>query len=126
MATRDPSQDTATRSEILNQALKMLLALNAGGALALLTWVQAVWGQWPDKSLEGVLNGVVWLLVGALLVPAIAVVRYINGLLPISFQPFRNPVWYLINLMFVAAGICFFMGVLDAVQAGYWAIEQKT
>ncbi len=122
---RDPSQDTATRAEVLNQAQRMLVALNAGGALALLTLVQAVWNKWPSVSLESVLDGVIWLLVGAILVPIAGVVRYVNALLRISFRPFRNPVWYLIMLLYVFSGGCFVYGVYNAVDGGYRALPAK-
>ena len=61
---RSPSQDTATRAEVLNQAQRILVTLNAGGAVALLTFVKAVWIDWPAESLALVLDGVIWLLVG--------------------------------------------------------------
>ena len=120
---RDPSQDTATRSEVLNQAQRMLVALNAGGVLALLTLVQAVWENWPAESLDLVLDGVFWLLLGAILVPLVGVVRYVNGLLRISFKPFRNPVWYAIMLLYIASGFCFVYGSYHAVDGGYRALE---
>ncbi len=128
MATtpRDPSQDTAIRSDILNQAQRMLVTLNAGGALALLALVQSVWNDWPSESLNSVLNGVLWLLGGAIAVPVVGVIRYINNLRPSSFQPFRNPVWYGIMALYVASGVCFVVGVYNAVDGGFVALEAKT
>ena len=127
MATtpRDPSQDTAIRSDILNQAQRMLVTLNAGGALALLALVQSVWNDWPPESLNSVLNGVIWLLAGAIAVPVVGVIRYINNLRPSSFRPFRNPVWYLIMILYLASGGCFVSGIYHAVDGGYVALEAK-
>lgn len=113
---RDLSADTATRSAVQNEASKILALINGGGAAALATLLQAVWDKWEPEPRGMVITGTRFLLIGLAVVPVTLVLRYINGLLPWSFRPFRNPLWYLIILSYAISLALFVMGM-------WWAID---
>lgn len=116
MAKRDPSADTATRSVIQNEASKILALINGGGAAALATLLQAIWGEWGPEPRGMVITGIWFLLIGLAAVPVTLVLRYINGLLPQSFRPFLNPLWYLIILSYAVSMAFFIWGM-------WWAMN---
>ena len=97
-----PSTDTATRSAIENEAAKILALINGGGAAALASLLQAVWDKWGPVARSMVIDGIGYMLIGLAVVPLTLVLRYINGLLGMSFRPFRNPLWYVILLSYLA------------------------
>jgi hypothetical protein len=113
MRQRDPSTDTATRSEIENEASKILALINGGGAAALAALLQAVCDKWEPVSRGKVIDGIGFMLV----------LRYINGLLTMSYRPFRNPLWYVILLSYLAPVVLFLTGMWYAIEGARLANE---
>jgi hypothetical protein len=113
---RDPSADTAERSAIQNEASKVLALINGGGAAALATLLQAVWGKWGPVPRGMLITGIMFLLCGLAVVPVTFVLRYINRLTKRSYKPFRNPLWYVINLTHAVSLALFLWGM-------WWAVD---
>ena len=123
MRQRDLSTDTATRSAIENEASKILALINGGGAAALAALLQAVWDKWEPVSRGMVIDGIRFMLIGLAVVPLTLVLRYINGLLAISYRPFRNPLWYFILLSYLAPVVLFLVGMWWATDGAQMANE---
>jgi hypothetical protein len=121
---RDPSADTATRSAIQNEASKILALINGGGAAALAALLQAVWDKWEPVSRGMVITGIRFLLIGLAVVPVTLVLRYINGLRPVSYRAFRNPFWYLIILSYAVSLALFVIGMWWATDGAQLANDR--
>jgi hypothetical protein len=120
MRQRDPSTDTATRSAIENEASKVLALINGGGAAAFAALLQAVWDKWEPVSRAMVIDGIGFMLLGLAVVPLTLVLRYINGLLAMSYRPFRNPLWYVILLPYLAPWSSFWSGCGTRLRVPGW------
>lgn len=87
---------TEVRSEILNESTRSLLLINGGGAIAVATWLQAVWSEnWAASMLRPQVVGVAFLLAGVLLAALCPFLRYLSFFHPKTATPFKNPIWWL-------------------------------
>lgn len=113
--------DMATRSTIQNEASKILAIINGGGAVALATFMQAVWDKWDVAPRGLLITALSYLTFGLAVVPVTLVLRYVNGLLSESYSPFRNPWWYAIIVTYFASVVCFLMGMSAVILAAQTA-----
>jgi hypothetical protein len=111
---------TEVRSEILNESTRSLLLINGGGAVAVATWLQAVWSEsWAVQMLRPQIAGVAVLLAGVLLAAICPFVRYLSFLHPKTATPFRNPVWW-VNAAATALSLMAFLVGMAFVVCGAW------
>lgn len=111
---------TEVRSEILNESTRSLLLVNGGGAVAVATWLQAVWSEpWAASMLRPLVVGVGVLLAGVLFAALCPFVRYLSFLHPKTATPFRNPVWW-VNAGATVLSLASFLVGMAFVVCGAW------
>ena len=67
--------DTQRRDEMMVHGVRGLLIINGGGAVALLTFLQAIWGDYTTPRLA-VIIGLILLLGGTALAGSVMFIRY--------------------------------------------------
>jgi hypothetical protein len=111
---------TEVRSEILNESTRSLLLINGGGAVAVATWLQAVWSEtWAASMLQSQVVGIAVLLVGVLFAAACPFVRYLSFLHPKTVTPFKNPIWW-VNAGATVLSLASFIAGMAFVVCGAW------
>jgi polyferredoxin len=111
---------TEVRAEILNENTRSLVLINGGGAVAVASWLQAVWGEtWATSMLRPQIIGTAILLGGVMLAALCPMLRYMSFFHPKTLTPRKNPWWWtnaIASLLSVAA---FAVG-MGFVVAGAW------
>jgi hypothetical protein len=111
---------TEVRSEILNESTRSLLLINGGGAVAVATWLQAVWSEsWAASMLRPQVVGVAVLLAGVLFAALCPFVRYLSFLHSKTATPLKNPVWW-INAGATVFSLASFLIGMAFVVCGAW------
>jgi hypothetical protein len=86
---------TELRAQILNEGMKGLFLMNGGGAVALATWLQAVWGQaWAAPMLRWQVYGMAVFALGIIFGTVVPVARYLGSLHKDTLTPRKNPWWW--------------------------------
>jgi len=114
---------TELRAHILNEGMKGLLLMNGGGAVALATWLQAVWGQpWAAPMLRWQVYGMAVFAFGVFFSVIIPLARYLGSLDKNTLAPLSNMWWWthviatvLSILSFAAASGLIVYGALKAL-----------
>lgn len=114
---------TEVRAQILNEGMKGLFLINGGGAVALATWLQAVWGQpWAAPMLRWQIYGMGVFALGIVFAAVVPLARYLGSLHINTHNPPKNPWWWahliattLSILSFAVASILIVFGALSAL-----------
>lgn len=86
---------TELRAQVLNEGMKGLLLINGGGAIALATWLQAVWGEsWAAPMLSWQLYGIACFAMGIFIGGFVPLARYLGSLHKYTATPRKNPWWW--------------------------------
>lgn len=111
------------RSETLLQGFKGLTLINAGGAAALATWLQAIWDQSSAAPMRiWLLVGVATLLLGTAVSACTFVTRYMAFFHANSNKPRSNPWWWAMLACIGVALLLFIVGMGFAVYGGLRAL----
>ncbi len=116
---------TSIRATIYSEGTKGLLLINAGGAAAVLTLLQAMWDKWPSDTLMFEVRGVVACLVGVLIVPFNTFLRYYNSLRTEKireYYPLKDWVWWVITALYFLSLVSFISGMGLAVYGAHLAV----
>jgi hypothetical protein len=75
--------------------MKGLFLINGGGAIALATWLQAVWGQpWATPMLHWQVYGMAVFSIGIVFCAVVPLARYLGSLHEKTLTPRNNPWWW--------------------------------
>jgi len=124
-----PDTDRAnTISEIKNElfveSIKGLFLMNGGGAVALATWLQAVWEkEWAAPMLEPQLWGMAMFGLGVLLAGLSFFARFLAFYHPNTEHPLRNPIWWLHTVASGLSMVSFGIAIFLVVKGGFAALE---
>ena len=111
---------TEVRSEILNESTRTLVLVNGGGAVAVATWLQAVWVEpWANSMLQPQLVGITILLAGVFFAAICPFVRYAGFFHPKTATPFKNPLWW-VNAVATGLSSLAFLAGMGFVVGGAW------
>ncbi len=95
MANERANLMTELRAQILNEGMKGLFLMNGGGAVALATWLQAVWGQeWAAPMIRWQVYGMAVFALGIFFGAFVPVARYLGSLHKNTLTPRKNPWWW--------------------------------
>lgn len=108
---------TELRSEMLLEGTKGLVLVNGGGAVALATWLQAVFEKsWAVPMLWWHVSAMLCFAAGVAFAALVHLTRYVASLHPNSTHPLKNPGWW----VFMGAG--FFSIISFAMAATFIAV----
>lgn len=114
---------TEVRSEILNESTRSLLLINGGGAVAVATWLQAVWSEpWASSMLRPQVLGVGFLLAGVVLAAVCPALRYLSFFHTNTAKPLRNPIWWLQTGATALSVVAFIVGMANVVFGAWSAL----
>ena len=114
---------TELRAQILNEGMKGLFLINGGGAVALATWLKAVWGQpWAAPMLRYQVYAMLAFAVGIVFGAFVPLARYLGSLHKNTLHPQKNPFWWAYIILTVSSILSFavasglvFCGALKAL-----------
>ena len=103
--------------------MKGLFLMNGGGAVALATWLQSVWGkEWAAPMLRWQVYGMAVFALGIFFGAFVSVARYLGSLHKNTLTPRKNPWWWthlvatvLSILSFAGASVLIVCGALRAL-----------
>ena len=111
---------TEVRAEILNESTRTLVLINGGGAVAVATWLQAVWEKtWAHSMLRPQVLGSAILLLGVAFAALCPFIRYVSFFHRNTLEPFRNP-WWWVNAVASALSLFSFIAGMSFVVGGAW------
>ena len=121
MNTERSNTITDAKSAILVEGTKGLFLVNGGGAVALATWLQAVWDKpWAAPMLSWHLWAMAAFAFGVFLGAFVPLWRYLAFLHPDTLKPRRNP-WWWAHVIFTMLSILSFAGASTLVVKGGFA-----
>lgn len=114
---------TQVRAEALNHSARGLLIINGGGAIAVATWLQAVWDEpWATPMLSAQVFGAQWLIFGCLAAAVCPFLRYASGMHKNALTPFKNPVWWAHASATALSALFFLIGMLCVLHGARLAL----
>lgn len=117
---------TGLRAQMLNEGTKGLFIMNGGGAIALATWLQAVWDKpWASPMLCWQLWGMAAFAAGIAVAAVIPIARYLGSLHGNTLTPLKNPWWWVYIVANVSSILLFAVGSSLVVGGGFAALSLK-
>ena len=114
---------TEVKNELFIENIKGLFLMNGGGAVALATWLQAVWEkEWSRPMLEWHLWGMGSFGFGVFAAGISFVARFLAFYHPKKNTPLKNPVWWVQVVMSALSIIAFGVAVFLVVKGGFAAL----
>lgn len=114
---------TEVKNRILSEGMKGLFLINGGAAVALATWLQAVWEKsWAVPMLELQLYGMGAFAFGVFFGAFSPLARYLVFLHKNTLDPPRNPWWWVHVAVTVLSILSFAIGAGLVVKGGFVAL----
>lgn len=114
---------TVVKNELFVESVKGLFLMNGGGAIALATWMQAVWEKdWSRPMLEMHLWGMAGFGVGVFAAGVSLLARFLAFYHPKTNTPLENPVWWVHVVASVFSIVAFGVAILLVVKGGFAAL----
>ena len=118
---------TELRSQMLNEGTKGLFIMNGGGAIALATWLQAIWDKpWASPMLCWQLWGMAAFAAGIGVAVAVPLARYLGSLHKNTHTPRKNPWWWAYIVATIFSILSFAVGSGLVVRGGFAALPTVT
>ena len=115
---------TEVRSEVLNESTRSLLLINGGGAVAVATWLQAVWSEpWASSMLQPQVLGIGFLLAGVVFAAVCPFLRYLSFFHRNTTKPLKNPIWWLQALATALSVAAFIVGMVSVMKGAWSALS---
>jgi hypothetical protein len=117
---------TEVKNQILSEGIKGLFLINGGGAVALATWLQAVWDKpWAAPMLTWQLYGMSVYALGVFFGAFSPLARYLVFLHKNTNTPTKNPWWWTHIAATVLSILCFAVASGFVVRGGLVALENR-
>ncbi len=127
MDTERANLITDVKNQILMEGMKGLFLINGGGAVALATWLQAVWEKpWAAPMLPWLLCAMAAFAFGVLFGAFVPLWRYLVFLHRNTLTPHKNPWWWAHVLTSVLSILSFAVASGFVVKGGYEALPKQT
>lgn len=115
---------TEVKNELFIETIKGLFLMNGGGAIALATWLQAVWEKdWATPMLSWQLWGMAVFGAGVFLAGLGYLLRFLAFFHPKTNDPPKNPLWWGHVVASTVSVISFALAVGLVVIGGFAALE---
>lgn len=112
------------KNELFVESIKGLFLMNGGAAVALATWLQAVWDkEWATPMLEWQLWGLAMFAVGVFLAGFAFFARFLAFYHRMAHVPLQNPVWWLHVAASALSVMAFGIAAGLVVKGGFVALE---
>lgn len=120
MNTERANTITDAKSEVLVEGMRGLFLVNGGGAVALATWLQAVWDKpWAAPMLWWHLCAMAAFAFGVFLGAFVPLWRYLAFLHPNTLTPTKNPWWWAHVVTTMLSILCFAVASGLVVKGGF-------
>ena len=117
---------TEVKNQILSEGIKGLFLINGGGAVALATWLQAVWDKpWAAPMLAWQLYAIGTYALGVFFGAFSPLARYLVFLHKNTLTPQENPWWWTHIVVTVLSILCFAIASGLVVRGGLLALENR-
>jgi hypothetical protein len=117
---------TDVKNQILVEGMRGLFLINGGGAVALATWLQAVWDkEWAAPMLWWHLCAMAAFALGVFFGAFVPLWRYLVFLYPRRDTPKQNPWWWAHVLTTVFSILSFAVASGLVVKGGFAALEKQ-
>lgn len=112
------------KNELFVESIKGLFLMNGGGALALATWLQAVWEkEWASPMLELQIWAMAMFGLGVFLAGLSFFARFLAFYHPKTASPLQNPIWWLHTVASGLSVISFAVAIFLVVKGGFAALD---
>src|SRR5262245_61388425 len=117
---------TEVKNQLLSEGIKGLFLINGGGAVALATWLQAVWDRsWAGPMLTWQLYGMGVYALGVFFGALSPLARYLVFLHKNTNTPTKNPWWWTHLAVTILSTLCFALASALVVKGGFVALESR-
>lgn len=117
---------TEVKNELFIESIKGLFLMNGGGAVALATWLQAVWDkEWSRPMLEWHLWGMGSFGFGVFAAGVSFVARFLVFYHPKTLTPLKNPIWWVHVVASLLSIVAFGVAAILVVKGGFAALALK-
>lgn len=112
------------KNELFIESIKGLFLMNGGGAVALATWLQAIWEkEWATPMLKWQLWGMASFAVGVSLAGVAFFARFLAFYHPKALVPLKNPVWWVHVAASTLSVMAFAIAMGLVVKGGFVTLE---
>src|SRR5688572_2057632 len=114
---------TETKNQFFIESFKGLVVINGGAAVALATWLQAVWDKpWATPMLRSQVGALAAFAVGVSFGAFAPVIRYLAFHHRMAATPTKNPLWWINVVVVILSVLAFAVGCGMIVRGAFAAL----